>query len=189
VRLVRPYSLRLQEQPASKEGGGVMLEQVLQYLHNWFLVPDGVHEDTYTIEGGGITLPFLQNGQYFRIMGSVFNDGLYRYDDTLTLTDETFDGVIWALAIPKAIVDTAADMETWEAKNGAAASGPYQSESKADYSYSKAINSKGGVFTVWDAFENRLSAYRKPRELGYVRPSRAASATYYCPYNTNYPWR
>lgn len=166
-----------------------MLEQVLQYLHNWFLVPDGVHDDTYTIENGGITLPFLQNGQYFRIMGSVFNDGLHRYGDTLTLTDEVFDGVIWALAVPKTIVNTAAEMEAWEVKNGAAATGPYQSESKADYSYSRATNSKGGVFTVWDAFESRLSAYRKPRELGYVHPSRLPTPPYNRPYNPDFPWR
>jgi len=172
-----------------RKGGGVMLEQVLQYLHNWFLVPDGVHDGTYTIENGGITLPFLQSGQYFRIMGSVFNDGLYRYGETLTLTDETFSGVIWALAVPKAIVDMATEMKTWETKNGAATTGPYQSESKADYSYSKATNSRGGVFTVWDAFESRLSAYRKPRELGYVGPCRPISPPYYRPHNPDFPWR
>ena len=34
-----------------------MLEQVLMHLKNWFLVPGGIHEGTYTIEDGGITLP------------------------------------------------------------------------------------------------------------------------------------
>ena len=56
-----------------------MLEQVLMHLKNWFLVPGGIHEGTYTIEDGGITLPFLAKGQYFRICGSVFNDGLHQY--------------------------------------------------------------------------------------------------------------
>ena len=79
-----------------------MLEEVLRHLNNWFLVPDGVHTDTYTIEGGGITLPFLQSGQYFRVVGSVFNDGLHQYPAT-DMIDETFDGAIWALAVPKSI--------------------------------------------------------------------------------------
>lgn len=55
-----------------------MLEEVLRHLNNWFLVPDGIHLDTYTIEDGGITLPFLQEGQYFRVVGSVFGDGVYQ---------------------------------------------------------------------------------------------------------------
>ena len=36
-----------------------MLEEVLRHINNWFLVPNGRHENVYTIENGGITLPFL----------------------------------------------------------------------------------------------------------------------------------
>lgn len=59
-----------------------MLEQVLTHIHNWFRVRDGangIHPGKYIIQDGGIALPFLQDGQYFRICGSVFNDGLHRY--------------------------------------------------------------------------------------------------------------
>ena len=59
-----------------------MLEQTLMEIHNWFRARDesnGIHPGPYTIKNGGIALPFLQDGQYFRIMGSVFNDGLHRY--------------------------------------------------------------------------------------------------------------
>ena len=60
-----------------------MLEQVLRHLNNWFLVD--IHEGTFTVENGSITLPFLQTNQYFRICGSVFNDGLHQYPaDDLT---------------------------------------------------------------------------------------------------------
>lgn len=54
-----------------------MLEQVLTHIHNWFQV--GIYPGTYTIEDGGVTLPFLQDGQYFRIVGSLFSDGLHQY--------------------------------------------------------------------------------------------------------------
>ena len=85
-----------------------MLEQVLMHLKNWFLVPGGIHEGTYTIEDGGIALPFLANGQYFRICGSVFNDGLHQYPAS-DLKAETFDGTVWALAIPQAVIELAAE--------------------------------------------------------------------------------
>lgn len=118
-----------------------MLEQILMEIHNWFRVRDdvgGIHPGTYTIDNGGIALPFLRDGQYFRIMGSMFNDGLHRYGpDMEALTDETFDGTIWALSIPKTVVDAAAEAEAWMTKNGAIAGGIYSSESFGGYTYSK----------------------------------------------------
>ena len=138
-----------------------MLEQVLTHLKNWFLVPGGIHEGTYTIEDGGITLPFLANGQYFRICGSVFNDGLHQYPAS-DLKAETFDGAVWALAVPQAVIELAAEIEAWQEKNGEAASGIYQSESFGGYSYSKATDSASGGAVTWQsAFRSRLSAWRK----------------------------
>ena len=138
-----------------------MLEQVLMHLKNWFLVPGGIHEGTYTIEDGGIALPFLANGQYFRIFGSVFNDGLHQYPAS-DLKAETFDGSVWALAVPKAVIDLAAEIEAWEKKNGDASVSPYQSESFGGYSYSKATDSAtGGAVTWQSAFRGRLNAWRK----------------------------
>ena len=137
-----------------------MLEQVLMHLKNWFLVPGGIHEGTYTIEDGGITLPFLANGQYFRICGSVFNDGLHQYPAG-DLKTETFDGAVWALAVPQAVIELAAEIEAWETKNGEAASGIYQSESFGGYQYSKQTESDGGQVTVWSVFRKRLNQWRK----------------------------
>ena len=138
-----------------------MLEQVLMHLKNWFLVPGGIHEGTYTIEDGGITLPFLANGQYFRICGSVFNDGLHQYPSG-DLRNETFDGTVWALAIPRSVIELAVEIETWETKNGDASVSPYQSESFGGYSYSKATDAETGGAVTWQtAFRSRLNAWRK----------------------------
>lgn len=133
-----------------------MLETVLMYLNNWFVV--GRYDDTYTIEDGGITLPFLVNGQYFRIIGSLFNDGVYQYP--AELTDETFDGSVWALALPKALLSTVEEITAWQAKNGD--SGPYTSESFGGYSYSKATNSKGLAVGWRDVFAAQLAPWKKP---------------------------
>lgn len=138
-----------------------MLEQVLMHLKNWFLVPGGIHEGTYTIEDGGIALPFLANGQYFRICGSVFNDGLHQYPAS-DLKAETFEGNVWALAVPQAVIELASEIEAWQKKNGDASVSPYQSESFGGYSYSKATDSASGGAVTWQsAFRSRLNAWRK----------------------------
>ena len=138
-----------------------MLEQVLMHLKNWFLVHGGIHEGTYTIEDGGITLPFLENGQYFRICGSVFNDGLHQYPAS-DLKEETFDGTVWALAVPQAVIDLSTEIESWQTKNGDASVSPYQSESFGGYQYSKATDSASGGAVTWQsAFRSRMNAWRK----------------------------
>lgn len=143
-----------------------MLEQILMYLYgvrhyNWPIARNGLHFGTFVITNGKASLPLL-DGQYFRIVGSVFNDGVYRYDDELKLIDETFEGAIWALAIPKPVLDLAKEIEAWEAKNGEVASGVYQSESFGGYTYTKATDAATGGAMSWQSvFRSRLSAWRK----------------------------
>lgn len=135
-----------------------MLEQVLRYIRNWF--PAYFHNGTFVVENGAIDLPFMQNGQYFRVVGSVFNDGVYQYP--AELKDETFNGSVWALAIPKAVLDIASDIEEWNAKNADRVNSPYQSESFGGYSYTlKSENGSGGGATWQSAFASRLNAWRK----------------------------
>lgn len=143
-----------------------MLEQVLSEIHNWFqrdIVPG-----TYTIRDGGVTLPFLRDGQYFRIVGSVLNDGLHRYGpDMPLLEDETFEGAVWALAVPRAVVELAGEIAKWQEKYGDTISNPYSSESFGGYSYTKSggANENGGAGGWQAAFRARLNPYRKLREL------------------------
>ena len=137
-----------------------MLEQVLRHLNNWFLVE--IHEGTFTVENGSITLPFLLTNQYFRIVGSVFSDGLHQYP-AVNLTDETFTGSVWALAVPKSVIDLSVEIEAWQEKNGEAVASPYQSESFGGYSYTKrSAGSDSGTLNGWqDAFRGRLNDWRK----------------------------
>lgn len=146
-----------------------MLEQLLQEIHNWFRVrnsADGKYPGTYAITGGGVSLPFLQKGQYYRIIGSVFNDGLHKYGEG-DLTDETFTGTIWALGIPKAVIALAGEVEAWQDKYGKVIDSPYTSESFSGYSYSKAAggSASGGGAGGWrDVFSARLDPWRKIRK-------------------------
>ena len=147
-----------------------MLEAVLTHLKNWFLVD--IYERTYTIENKTLVLPFLREGQYYRICGSVFNDGLHKYGEG-DLQDETFTGAVWALAIPKAVVELAAEITEWQAENGKAAQSPYSSESFGGYSYTKATDSTTGGAVTWQAaFRGQLNPWRKARETAPVEPQR-----------------
>lgn len=144
-----------------------MLESVLQYLHNWFLV--AVYDDLYTIKDGSIEQPFLQSGQYFRIVGSILNDGVYNYP-VENLKDEEFTGSIWALAVPPAVLSLVDEITAWTAKNGD--SGAYTSESFGGYSYSKATNSKGVAVGWRDVFAAQLAPWKKPAgSWQYAQPN------------------
>lgn len=139
-----------------------MLEQICAFIHNYF-VHDRI-SGTFTIENGSITLPFLVDGQYFRICGSRLNDGVYQYP-TSDLTDEVFDGVIWEMRVPRAVLEIESDILDWVDKYGEAVASPYQSETFGGYSYTKATATGLNGATVeagWQsAFKTRLNEWRK----------------------------
>lgn len=146
-----------------------MINLVCAYIHNWFDAdkqgkPYVRWNDIFTIEEGGIDLPLLE-GQYFRIIGSKLNDGIYKYP-TDELTDETFSGEIRECVVPRAVLKVVEDVEAWQEKNEAALSTPYQSESFGGYSYTKAGSTSGngavGNGCNWESvFGYRLTPWRK----------------------------
>lgn len=130
------------------------LGSLVTYLNNWFET-DRV-KDTYVIEEGSIVVPFVQDGQYFRIIGSVFNDGVYKYPCN-GLIDEVFTGEVWAMAVPPSVIALSSSIEQWVSDNP---SGVYTSESFGGYSYTKGTNN--GVPLDWThAFRHELNRWRK----------------------------
>ena len=142
----------------------IMLTELCQELHNWF--DREQHTGTFTIENGNITADFLQDGQYYRIMGSVFSDGVHQYPSS-ELRDETFTGAVWALAIPAPVIKLSTEIEAWRGKYEAADSAalsPFTSESFGGYSYTKGSGSSesGGSGASWQsAFRAQLNRWRK----------------------------
>lgn len=137
-----------------------MLTEICAELRNWFVVPNGVHIQTYTISGGSIAqLDFLQEGQYFRIVGSVFNDGVYQYPAP-DLTDEVFHGAVWAMAVPPTLIALSTEIEEYN-KSDAGKASPYTSESFGGYSYTKATDANGAPISWQEAFASRLNQWRK----------------------------
>lgn len=145
-----------------------MLTELCQELKNWF--DRERYTGTFQIEGGSIAAPFLADGQYYRVMGSVFNDGVHQYGHEAEdeLKDESWSGAVWALAIPKPVINLSTEIEAWQTKYGttdSAAMSPFTSESFGGYSYSKGSGSSasnGGGGTDWrSVFASRMNMWRK----------------------------
>ena len=147
--------------------------EVCQYLKNWFDRNQPRYIGSITIQNGALSETYgLKVGQYFRIVDSTLNEGVYKYPLT-TLTDETFNGAIWGMALPKAFIALLDDIEAWKVKynsldtqDGRQALSPFNSESFGGYAYSK---SSGGTSDTtkdksgtWQGvFGARLAPYRK----------------------------
>lgn len=202
-----------------------MLSELCHELNNWFcrkkffgtiVISDGEididncdirdedgHPLSYYAEKG---LPILQQGQYYRIVGSVFNDGVYKNesdaieptmvdiggggdveippinpelpgghltkgaatDSEGELTDETFEGAIWAMAVPPDVITLSNDIDNWLEQYGEAANSPYTSESFGGYSYVKGsqYGDSGNNTTNWQSvFSSRLNKWRRIRGI------------------------
>ena len=156
--------------PRRKAEKRKMLSEICAYLKNYFeidkLFGDFVISEGHIRYANGEEIP-VKSGAYIRVVGSTFNDGIYRvFDDTPVdlLQDEAFNGAVWRLAIPQDVIATADDIKAWRGKYcqmDSPAMSPYTSESFAGYSYSK-NPSDGSKQNDWrGVFGSRLSRYRK----------------------------
>ena len=140
-----------------------MLTEICAELKNYFIDRDkDIHSGEFAIIDGSIDLPFLLEGQYFRIVGSVLNDGVWQYP-TSQLSDEVFDGAVWAMRVPPSLIALAAEIEQWQTDNAATLASPYQSESFGNYSYTtKGAGSETGATFSWqNQFASKLNPYRR----------------------------
>lgn len=157
-----------------------MLERILGHINNYFERDARTHKrriyaGEYTISNGGMNLPEgIKEGQHFRICGSDMNDGVYLYYEgaimnadggEAVLTDETFDGEVWLLAIPPRLKQLAAEIDGWNKKYAKKMASPFQSESFKGYSYTLKSGSDGtgGIDAqAWQtAFAAQLDEWRK----------------------------
>ena len=152
----------------------ITLTGLCREVNNWFIRSS--YHSSFHIESGAIDLSELitdgsiQDGQYFRIIGSVFNDGVHQYkavpgvDDEI-LEDETFTGIVAPMAIPKDFLAMFDDINAWLTAYGSELDKPYQSESFGGYSYSLKGSLAGGSgedSEPWKAqFRSRLNKWRK----------------------------
>ena len=133
-----------------------MFAEVLDYLHNWFVKSriDG----EFSIEANVLTPCDALVGQYIRIEGSTFNDGVYKYGVDSFVAEETFNGSVYLLAIPRdleRLVDEISDfVETYGYSD-------LQSVSFGGYSYTRKSGENGNSYGWVDEFRGRLKRWRK----------------------------
>lgn len=147
------------------------MTEICASIKNYFLRSDSdITRRTYSIVSGTAPLDTLLEGQYFRIVGSVLNDGVWQNTttDLAKLRPETFTGEIWSMSVPRDFEQLCDDINAWRTKNEAADSvnmSPFSSESFGGYSYSKggsSANNGGGSAVTWQSqFRSRLNTYRR----------------------------
>lgn len=154
-----------------------MLTEICAYLKNYFCFKgDRIIGDFSVVDGAVVPSFSISDGQYYRIVGSVFNDGVHKFGDAEdTLKDEgEFHGAVWLMRVPQDVIDLAQDIKNWQDKYGGidgANMSPYSSESFGGYSYTKASGSSTSsasstAVTTWkDVFASRLAPYRRIRVI------------------------
>jgi hypothetical protein len=142
------------------------MTEVFQYLRNWFDRNQPKYYGKFKIENGALVGDYeIATGQFYRIIGSALNDGVYKYGSD-TLEDEVFEGAIWLMAVPKDVRNLCTEIGLWQEKYGGIDSenmSPYQSESFGGYSYSKTSGgtSSSAVPTWQSVYADRLGRYKK----------------------------
>ena len=148
-----------------------MLSELCSEVNNYFDRDQPKHKGTFTISDGalvGASGLGLQIGQYYRIIGSVFNDGVHKYTDKPDeyLEDEVFTGFVCLMAVPKDFISLADEITAWNLKYKEASMSPLASESLSPTSYSYSLNTGagGGAGATWqNVFSSRLVKWRKIR--------------------------
>lgn len=149
-----------------------MVGEICAEIKNYFVKKEDILVGDYSVQNGTIVPSVnIAEGQYYRIIGSIFNDGVHK-DDTLHDEGE-FHGAIWLMRVPQDIIELAEEIEAWKDKYmgvDSQALSPYQSESFGGYSYSKASGGSrsGGSGVDWKdqaMFASRLNPYRRIRAI------------------------
>lgn len=114
----------------------LLLDYYCGLLNNYFIKDPSkdIYKGKFEIVDGIINLDFLCDNQYFRICNSMFNDGIYKYTESLTLIDEIFEGFIWAMYVPNEFLDAVVMAENYTTKNPV---NNFKSESFGGYTYTK----------------------------------------------------
>ena len=142
-----------------------MLEQICLEARNFFIAEQ--ISGVFTVSSGVLSpLPEeLDKGNYYRIIGSVYHDGVHERHAALCADyDETFSGRIWVMRVPPSFIALAGEIQKFR-ESDAAKPGAYASESFGGYTYTRATGKNGGALTWQEAFRSDLNAYRRVRIL------------------------
>ncbi len=150
----------------------ILMTEICSNIRNYFAPASKkddlsyIHHGDYTIKDGTISgVDFLLPNQYFRITGSVFNDGVYRNtpDDMSGLENETFKGAVWEMAVPKSFINLCSEIQRFNAKVDelSLADKGFASESFGGYSYSLSSSAPAYMQSWEKRIKSNLNNYRR----------------------------
>lgn len=132
-----------------------MLEDLLATMNNWF--EREILRGTFEVSGGTFDPPGAAEGQWVRVVGSVFNDGLHRLPAS-GMHDEVFTGEVWLLAVPSAVEELGEEISEWVSKHPET---DLVSESFDGYSYTRASTPSGSPAGWRSAFRDSIRRWAK----------------------------
>ena len=156
---------------------GETLTAIMRKTRNFHEV--GKLEQEFSIVNGSIVLPSpFMHGQWVAIEGSVLNNGVYRLDGAsgeykltddkeIILTDETFRGIVWGLAVPRDLLSLAKRVQAFNIKEGERSS--VTSETVVGlHSWAKGTKNDGSPITWETVFADDLVQFnnRMHRRVG-----------------------
>lgn len=141
-----------------------MLIDIMRHIKNFFSYSS--EDGTFKIENNILTginnKPLV--GQYFALVGSVLNDGVYKATDSLKMPegakDEVWEGTVYLLRIPREFLTLAEEIKAFnESPTGAASN--ITSASFGIQSMSFATDANGNKSGWESTFAKRLNPYRR----------------------------
>ena len=144
----------------------MFLDELCAEVRNYFVnnPQNDIIRGEFNVSNGSLACQAIGYGQYYRILGSRYNDGIHKHGFEL-LDDEEFAGEVWLMSVPRDFIALAHDIEEWNDKTGTVLNSPYTSESFGGYTYSKptGTSSNGGIgaYNWKNQFATRLSRWRK----------------------------
>jgi len=156
---------------------------VIRYLRNAF--ESGSEGGNFTIEDGKVALSdAYYTGEWIAITGSRLNNGVFQLsqdetgvfvlsngtDGEIPKVNETFDGKIWRLALPRDFVALCLDLQNWLISPAGKPSNITKESVLGYYSKTFATSENGAPLGWIDMFSNRInSGWRKMWESELVR--------------------
>lgn len=135
-----------------------MIDRICKYINNYF--DSESFEGDYSITNQVLDeAGFLSVGEYYRITGSRYNDGVHVHP-ALDLQDESFSGTIFKISLPKDFIKLADNIREFCRKNGEYTS-VYLKESFGGYSYTKLTTGDGSAPSWQNVFKKELNMWRK----------------------------
>lgn len=137
-----------------------MIESVMREVNNYF--EGDVYNGHFIIENNSLVGAVdIKDGQYYRITGSMFNDGVFKHGQE-DLIDEEFDGTVYGLYVPRNFLSLVNRINELNSEFGDVMNAPYSSESYANGSYSYTMSQSGPNVDWWRTkFAAELNRWRK----------------------------